>query len=179
MTLLAVQTNVFDTFGALYAGQLADYGTNTLTRAIRSFRTEASVQFGRFVSKGSLNQPADPVTTPYGVTPVVDGDTLADLVGIVVLSETSVANADNDPVTVRAKTMVAVAELGSGAVVGMEVPVGVTIAHGDKVYVVADDADDLPLGSVTNAALDGRVEVAGAYWYGAAKGGTVGRVCLA
>lgn len=178
MTLLAVQTSVFDTFGALYAGQMADYGTNTLTRAIRSFRTEAVVQFGRFVSKGTLNQPTDPVTTPYGVAPVEAGDTVAELVGIVILSETSVSNADNDPVTVRAKTMVPVAELGSGAIVGMEVPAGVTIAHGDKVYVSVSDAT-LPIGAVSNAAGVGRVEVTGAYWYGAAQGGTVGRVCLA
>lgn len=177
MSLTAVQTAVYDTFGALFAGQLADYGSNTLVHEVRSFRTENVVVFGRGVVKGTGNDQTDPITTPYGVKTPLAGSVLADFVGIAILTESSTSNASNLPVTLRATTMIPVAELGSKAIVGAEVPAGVTIAHGDPVYMSVSHAT-IPVGAFSNAADTGLIAITGATWYGAAAAGTVGRIEL-
>lgn len=177
MTLTAVQTQVFDTFGALYAGQLADYGSNALVEGIRNFRTEDLIVFGRGVVQGTVNAQNDPIRTPYGVKTPEAGSLLADFVGIAVLVQSSSSNATNDAVTVRDETMIPVAELGSGAIVGAAVPVGITVAHGDPVYMSVSHAT-IPVGAFSNAADTGLIAITGATWYGAAAASTIGRIKL-
>lgn len=177
MTLQAVQTAFYDTFGALYAGQLADYASDTLAKEVRSFRTETIITFGRGVVKGTANAQIDPILTPYGVKTPLSGSVLADFAGIAVLTESSTSNATNDAVTLRATTMIPVAELGSGAVVGAVVPAGITIAHGDPVFMSVSHAT-IPVGAFSNAAATGLIAITGATWYGAAAAGTVGRIKL-
>ena len=177
MTLTAVQTTVNDTFGALYAGQLSEYGSVALAKAIRSFRTEDVIVFGRGVVKGTANAQNDPILTPYGVKTVLAGSVLADFAGIAILTQSSSSNATNDAVTIRAETMIPVAELGSGAIVGAVVPAGITIAHDDPVYMSVSHAT-IPVGAFSNAAAVGLIAITGATWYGAAAAGTVGRIKL-
>lgn len=177
MSLTSVQTTVYDTFASLYAGQLADYGSNTLVNEVRSFRTEDLVVFGRGVVKGTVNAQSEPIFTPYGVKTPLAGSVLADFVGIAVLTESSTSNANNLPVPVRATTMIPVAELGSGAIIGAEVPAGITITHGQPVYMSVSHAT-IPVGAFSNAADTGLIAITGATWYGAAAAGTIGRIKL-
>lgn len=177
MSLQAVQTAVYDSFGALYAGQLADYGSNTLAHEVRSFRTETVITFGRGVVRGTANGQTAPLTTPYGVKTPLAGSLLADFVGIAVLPHSSTNSVENLPVTLRATTMIPVAELGSKAIIGAEVPAGVTIAHGDPVYMSVSHAT-IPVGAFSNAAATGLIAITGATWYGAAAAGTIGRIEL-
>jgi hypothetical protein len=175
MALSSVQTQFFDTFGALYPGQLADYGSVALVKEVRSFRTETVIVFGRGVVKGTVNDQNDPVTTPYGVKTPLSGSVLADVVGIAILTQSSSSNASNEAVTLRAETMIPVAERGSGALVGAVVPAGITIAHGDPVYMSVSHAT-IPVGAFSNAADTGLIAITGSTWYGAAAAGTVGRI---
>jgi hypothetical protein len=177
MSLTSVQTQVFDTFGALFAGQLADYASNTLAKDVRSFRTEDSVIFGRGVVKGTANAQGDPILTPYGVKTPLAGSLLADFAGIAILPESSTSDANNLPTTVRETTMIPVAELGSGAIVGAVVPAGITIVHGDPVYMSVSHVS-IPVGAFSNAAATGLIAITGATWYGAAAASTVGRIKL-
>lgn len=177
MSLTSVQTTVYDTFGALYAGQLADYGSNTLVHEVRSFRTEDAIIFGRGVVKGTVNGQNDPVRTPYGVKTPLAGSVLADFVGIAVLTPSSTSNSANLPTTIRATTMIPVAELGSKAIIGAEVPAGITIANGDPVFMSVSHAT-IPVGAFSNAADTGLIAITGATWYGAAAAGTIGRIEL-
>lgn len=177
MSLTSVQTAVFDTFGSLFAGQLADYATNTLNRQVLSFRTETVITFGLGVVKGTANAQIDPILTPYGVKTPLAGSVLADFVGIAILTESSTVSATNTPVTLRATTMIPVAELGSGAIVGATVPAGITVADGDPVYMSVSHAS-IPVGAFSNAAAAGLIAITGATWYGAAAAGTVGRIKL-
>lgn len=177
MTLQAVQTAVYDTFGALYAGQLADYASNALAKEVRNFRTETVIVFGRGVVKGTLNAQNDPILTPYGVKTPLAGSVLADFAGIAVLVQSSSSDASNNAVTVRTETMIPVAELGSGAIVGAIVPAGITVAHGDPVFMSVSHVS-IPVGAFSNAAATGLIAITGATWYGAAAAGTVGRIKL-
>lgn len=177
MTVTSVQTAVFDTFGSLYAGQLAESGSNALVEGVRNYRTETVITFGRGVVKGTVNAQNDPLLTPFGVKTPLAGSLLADFVGIAVLIQSSSSDANNLAVTVRTETMIPVAELGSGAIVGAVVPAGITIAHGDPVYMSVSHAS-IPVGAFSNAADTGLIAITGATWYGAAAAGTVGRIKL-
>lgn len=182
MALTAVQTAFYDTFQALYPGQLADYGTNTLNDRVRNYRIEsgagdAYVIPGRFLVKGTANAQGDPVTTPYGAKGVLSSSVLADVVGILVQNYATTADSNNQAVPVRIPTMMTVAELGSGAIVGAVVPAGVTVADGDPVYLSVSSGT-IPVGACTNASGTGLIAVTGATWYGAAAAGTVGRIKL-
>lgn len=177
MSLTSVQTQFFDTFGPGYPGQLADYGSDTLTKEVRSFRTETIITFGRGVVKGTANAQIDPIMTPYGVKSVLAGSVLADFVGIAILTESSTTSATNDAVTLRATTMIPVATLGSGAIVGAAVPAGITITDGDPVFMSVSHAT-IPVGAFSNAAATGLIAITGATWYGAAAASTVGRIKL-
>lgn len=177
MSLTSVQTQFYDTFGQLYAGQLADYGSNTLNEGVRNYRAEDAVVFGRGVVKGTLNAPEDPVTTPYGAKTPLAGSVLADVVGIAILNQAASNNTDNEPTVTRFPTMIAVAEVGSGVIVGANVPDGITVAHGDPVYMSVSHAT-IPVGAFSNAADTGLIAITGATWYGAATAGTVGRIKL-
>jgi len=180
MTLSAVQTAVYDTFGPLYAGQLADSGSLMMNQFVRNYRTEAGVGplvMGRGVVKGTANVPSDPILTPYAVKGVLAASVDADFVGILVLNQATDSDANNEAVPVRTPTMVAVAERGSKAVIGAYVPAGITIAHGDPVYLSVSHAS-IPVGQFSNAAAAGLVLLTGPTWYGAAAAGTVGRISL-
>lgn len=177
MTLSAVQTAFYDTFGSIYAGQLADSASNALAKAVRNYRTEDVIVFGRGVVKGTANAQNDPILTPYGVKTPLAGSLLADFAGIAVLTQSSSSDSSNNAVTVRAETMIPVAELGSGAIVGAVVPAGITIVHGDPVYMSVSHAS-IPVGAFSNAAAAGLIAITGATWYGAAAAGTVGRIKL-
>lgn len=177
MSLTSVQTQFFDTFGPLFAGQLADYASDTLNRQVLSYRTETIITFGRGVVKGTANAQIDPIMTPYGVKTPLAGSVLADFVGIAILTESSTSNITNDAVTLRATTMIPVAQLGSGAIVGAVVPAGITIVDGDPVYMSVSHAS-IPVGAFSNAAATGLIAITGATWYGAAAAGTVGRIKL-
>lgn len=177
MSLQAVQTAVYDTFGALYAGQLSDYGSQVLAKAVRSFRTEGFITFGRGVVRGTDNAPTDPVLTPYGVQMPASDSTADDIVGIAVLTQSSSSDGANNPVTIRDTTMIPVAELFSGVIIGAQLPTGVAAAHDDPVFMSVSHAT-IPAGGFTNAAGTGLIAVPGATWYGAAAAGTVGRIFL-
>ncbi|MNG03767.1 hypothetical protein D3C84_868610 [compost metagenome] len=73
--------------------------------------------------------------------------------------------------------MIPVAELGSGAIIGAEVPAGITIVHGDPVYMSVSHAS-IPVGAFSNAAATGLIAITGATWYGAAAASTIGRIKL-
>jgi hypothetical protein len=177
MSLTSVQTAFFDSFGALYAGQLADYGSNTINEGVKSYVTQGEVVFGRGVVKGSATTANSMVRTPFNVRAPLSGSVLADFVGIAVLDASSNSDASNNAVPVDAPTMVAVAELGSGAIIGALVPAGVTIVHGDAVYMSVSHVS-IPVGGFTNAAGAGLIAITGATWYGAATASTVGRIKL-
>lgn len=177
MSLQAVQTAFYDTFGALYEGQLAEYGSVALCEAVRSFRTEETILLGRAVMRGALNGQNDPILTPFAVKNAGATTTVDNLVGIAVLNQASSSDAANNPVTVRGTTMIAVAELGSGVQIGAMVPAGVTVAHEDPVYLSISDAT-IGVGRFTKTAATGRILVPGAYWYGAGAAGTVSRILL-
>lgn len=177
MSLTSVQTAVYDTFASLYAGQLADSASNGLIEGIRNFRTEDVIVFGRGVVKGTANAQNDPILTPYGVKTVLAGSVLADFAGIAVLVQSSSSNATNDAVTLRAETMIPVAELGSGAIIGAAVPAGITVVHDDPVYMSVSHAT-IPVGAFSNAADTGLIAITGATWYGAAAASTIGRIKL-
>lgn len=177
MTLQAVQTAVYDTFNPLFAGQLSNYGSNTLTVGVRNYRSETVLFLGRGVVKGTANTQNGPVRTPYGVKSPLAGSVLADFVGIAVLNAATSSDASNNAVTIRTETMVAVAELGSGAIIGADVPAGITVAHGDPVYMSVSHAS-IPVGKFSNAADTGLIAITGATWYGPAAASTVGRIKL-
>lgn len=177
MSLQAVQTTFYDTFGALYEGQLAEYGSVALCEAVRSYRTEQVILLGRAVMRGTPNLQNDPILTPFGVKNVDGTTTVDNLVGISVLNQASSSNAANLAVTVRDTTMIAVAELGSGVQIGALVPAGVTVAHEDPVYLSISDAT-IGVGRFAKAAAAGRILVPGAYWYGAGAPGTISRILL-
>lgn len=177
MSLQAVQTAFYDTFGALYEGQLAEYGSVALCEAVRSYRTEEVILLGRGVMQGTVNGQNDSILTPYGVKNVDATTTVDNFVGISVLNQASSSDASNNPVTVRDTTMIAVAELGSGVQIGALVPAGVTVAHKDPVYLSISDAT-IGVGRFAKAAAAGRILVPGAYWYGAGAAGTVSRILL-
>lgn len=174
----AVQTAFYDAPGPLYPGQLADDGSARRISAVRSFATETLLFLGRFVVKGGANAQSDPLLTPYKVKQVLAGSVIADIVGIAVRGHAtdSTNDANNEAVTIRATTMNAVAELHGGAIIGAEVPAGVTIAHNDPVYVSVSHAT-IPVGKATNAAGTGLIgPIVGCAWYGAAAPGSVGRI---
>ncbi len=177
MALTSVQTAVFDTFGALYAGQVSDYGSNSLESGIRSFRAEGSPILGRGVVKGTVNTQDGSILTPFGVKTPLAGSVLADVVGIAVLNDVSISDANNNPTTVRDNTMIAVAERGSKVIIGAKVPAGITIVHGDPVFMSVSHAS-IPVGEFSNAAATGLIAITGATWYGAAAATTVGRIFL-
>lgn len=178
MALNAVQTAFYDAPGPLFPGQLADDGSARRVTGVRSYITETLLYPGRFVVKGAANAQTDPVQTPYKVKQVLAASVIADVVGIAVRGHAtdSTNDANNEAVTIRATTMNAVAELHSGAIIGAEVPPGVTIAHNDPVYVSVSHAT-IPVGKATNAPGTGLIgPIVGCAWYGAAAAGTVGRI---
>lgn len=176
MPLDYVQTAFYDTAGPLYPGQLADAGTAVLNEEIRSYRSETLLVPGSFCVKGTANPQDAPIFTPHGVKAVLAGSVLADLVGIVVRTAFVNNDVNGNAVTNRATTMVPVAETGSKAIIGAQVPAGITIADGDPVYVSVSHAS-IPVGMASNAAATGLIgPVVGAKWYGAAAPGTVGRI---
>lgn len=180
MPLTSVQTQFFDGPGPLYPGQLADSGSAMLQTKVRSFATETLVYPGRFVVKGTANAQTDNILTPYKVKQVLAGSVIADVVGVAVRGAATDTTNDalNEAVTLRATTMTPVAELGSDAIVGAEVPAGITIAHNDPVYVSVSHAS-IPVGKASNAAAAGLIgPIPGAVWYGAASAGSVGRIRL-
>lgn len=180
MASTAVQTAFYDAPGPLYPGQLADDGSARRVTAVRSFITETLLYPGRFVVKGANNTQSDPVLTPYKVKQVLSTSVIADVVGVAVRGHAtdSTNDANNEAVTIRATTMNAIAELHGGAIIGVDVPPGVTIAHNDPVYVSVSHAT-IPVGKATNAAGTGLIgPIVGAGWYGAAAPGTVGRIRL-
>lgn len=177
MNLPFVQNTYTDRPQSLYAGQLADYASNTLAQGVRSYRIQGpGLYFGRGVVKGSVNAQfpngTGQVTTPYGVIPPVATGTPsveADFVGILVYELGGFgpigSGVNNGPVGPhRDKTMNAVAERYSGVVIGAEVPASVTVAHGDPVYLVLAD------GSFHKAAATGRILIPDLQWYGATVG---------
>lgn len=178
MSLTQVQSTFYDTPGALYPGQLADLASLALTREIRSYIAEDSVYAGRGCVKGANVAQDDHMLTPFAVKHPLAGSVLADVVGIVVRREANDAVGASDEASNRkSKTMVAVASLGSGALIGAEVPAGITVAHGDPVYMSVSHAT-IPVGKFSNAAAAGLIAITGATWYGAAAAGTIGRIKL-
>ncbi len=177
MSLSAVQTAFYDSFGPLFVGQLDNYGSVALAKEVRNYRTEGVIQYGTGLVKGTANTQYVSVQTPFGVKAPTGASVLADFVGIAVLSQSTVQNATNDAVTIRDTTMIPVAELGSGAVIGALVPAGVTIAHGNPVFMSVSSST-IPVGQFTNAAGPGLIALTGATWYGAGAAGTVARIKL-
>lgn len=171
-----VQTVFYDGPGAGYPGQVVDSGTMMLNEEIRSFRHENVVYPGRYCVKGTNNAQADHILTPYGVKHVLAGSVLADLVGIVVRPDATIADINGDAIPLRAAGMIPVAETGSKAHIYMEVPAGITIADGDPVYVSVSHAS-IPVGKASNAAATGLIgPVVGAKWVGIAAASTIGRI---
>ena len=185
MTLSAVQTTFYDTFGPGFPGQLADYGSDTLSTGVKSYVAESSVNdanlvVGRAVVKGAAVAQGDPVTTPFKVKAIAAASVVADLVGIYVRHELTTQNASNDAVPVRIPTMLPIAENNGDAetIIYAKVPAGITIADGDPVYVSVSHAT-IPPGEFSNAAAAGLIGPwTGATWYGAAAASTVGRIRL-
>lgn len=175
MSLQAIQTSVFDTFQAGYAGQLADIGGAVLSKRVRSFRTESVIVLGYGVCKGTANAQNSEILTPYAVKAPISSNVSADIVGIAVLYGATSNSADglNNPVTIRATTIVPVVELGSGEIVFAQAYA--TVADGDPVYMSVSSST-IPVGAFTNAAGTGLIAVTGAVWYGAAVSGSVGRI---
>lgn len=178
MSLNFIQNEVFDEFGALFPGQIADFGSNQ-SPAIRTFVNETIVGPGEGVVEGTvLGVNEGNVRTPFTIKRPVGGSVDADFVGCVVRTESFLIDDSTNEVFRPADSVVGIAERGSGVIIGQETPV--TIAHGDDVYLSIDPAQspNLPVGKFTNAAGAGVVLLTGPQWYGAAAAGTVGRIQL-
>lgn len=175
MTMTAVQVTVSDTFGALFAGQLADHASNAQELGVNSYRSETAVVAGRGVVKGTANAQNDSILTPFGVKTPLSGSVLADVVGIAVLTGALTQDASNNAVANRTTTMVSVAEVGSGRKIGAKT--NAAVVHGDPVYMSVSHAS-IPVGEFTNASGAGLIAITGSTWYGAAASGTIGRIKL-
>lgn len=176
MTISFVQNAFYDTFGARYPGQITEYGSLANSMDLRGYVVESGIH-GYGVVKGAAAVQNDPITVPYNVKAPVSGSVLADFVGILIRTDASNTDANNNSIPVRYPTMGPVAELGSKVIVGATVPAGITIAHGDPVYMSVSHAS-IPVGAFSNAAATGLIAITGATWYGVAAAGTVGRIKL-
>lgn len=176
LNLPYVQNQFFDTFGPYYPGQITEWGSLALDQDLRNYVVESGIH-GYGVVKGDLILQNDPVTTPYDVKAPVAGSVLADFVGVLVRTDASNTDALGNSVPIRVPTMGPVAERGSGIVIAATVPAGITIAHGDPVFMSVSHAT-IPVGAFSNAAATGLIAITGSTWYGAAAAGTVGRIKL-
>lgn len=176
LNLPYVQNAFYDTFGPRYPGQITEWGSLALEKDLRGYVVESGIH-GYGVVKGTVTPANAPINTPYSVKAPVAGSVLADFVGILVRTDAS--NTDNlgNSVPVRVPTMGPVAEKGSGIIIGATVPAGITIAHGDPVFMSVSHAT-IPVGAFSNAAATGLIAITGSTWYGAAAAGTVGRIKL-
>lgn len=176
---MPVQTTYTDAPGPLYAGQIANSSDWMFNRGLRSYIQQSLVAAGRWVVRAASpanNGQYDNVQTPFPVRAVQAASVLADLVGIVVRSTSMSNDANGLAVPTRVPTMQTIADNGCGAIIGAEVPAGITIAHGDPVYVSVSHAT-IPVGAMSNAAATGLIgPVVGATWYGQAAAGSIGRV---
>lgn len=180
MSLNAVQSTVFDTFGSLYAGQLPDHGVQSNPLGVNTYRTESILFAGRGVVKGTPNAQDDPLLTAFGVKAPLAGSVVADVVGIAVWTQGMNTDANNNAVTFRATTVHAIAERStiSGEKNRIGARAWATVAHGDPVYMSVSDGT-IPVGEFTNASGAGRIgPLTGMTWYGAAASGTIGRIEL-
>lgn len=178
MSLTSIQQEVFDESGALYPGQVADFGTAQNANS-RSYLCETVVEPGYAVVKGyDLPQNSHNVRTPYGVKAVEVGSVDADFVGMVVRSESFMINDETNKLFRPAKSMNAIAERGSGMIMGAKT--FTPIQHGDKVYMSVDATQPPtePVGSFGNISGLGNVELTGLTWYGAAAANTIARIKL-
>lgn len=175
----AVQLTYTDGPGPRFPGQIDNAADYMFNSELRSYVLQTLVAAGRWVVRGTpVIGTADPVQTPFPVKAVLAGSVLADLVGVVIRTANMSGDANGLAVQTRVPTMQAVADLSSEAIIGAQVPAGITIVHGDPVYVSVSHAT-IPVGEMSNAAATGLIgPVVGATWYGAAAAGTVGRVRL-
>lgn len=171
-----VQNAFYDTFGPRYPGQITEWGSLALAQNLRGYVVESGIH-GYGVVKGAAAVQNDPITVPYNVKAPVAGSVLADFVGILVRTDASNTDALGNSVPVRYPTMGPVAELGSGVIIGATVPAGITVAHGDPVFMSVSHVS-IPVGAFSNAAGTGLIAITGATWYGVAAAGTVGRIKL-
>lgn len=166
MTLSAVQTNVFDTFGAFQLGQLATF-SDYHQSLVRSTNAEDNVFIGRGVVFGDANDRIEEshIGFPTGVKPAETSSVSANIAGVVVASQRSQSDANNDPFLSQ-DTMVGVAEVGSGLRVAVKNSVAIT--HGQDVYMAVNptNAANIAVGEFHNASGAGLVQVTGASWRG-------------
>ncbi len=177
MPLSYVQNTYFDAPYAGYPGQFADDGSARLVTGVRSYITETLLVLGRFAVKGAVNSAVDAVMTPVKAKAPLSTSVAADFLGIVHRGDANDSDANNNAVTIRATTMATIAERGSGAILYVEVPPGITIAHGDPVWVSVSHAT-IPVGAASNATATGLVQLTDCTWYGAALPGGIGRIKL-
>ena len=178
MSLQSIQSQVFDESGALFSGQVADFGS-AQNANIRTFVNESVISPGEGVVKGTLiSENNHSIRTPYKIKRPVGGSDDADFVGIVMRSEAFIIDDLTNELVRRVDSLTSIAERGSGVIIG--IPTTVQIAHDDDVYLSIDAAQspNLPVGQFTNAAGAGVVLLTGSKWYGAAAANTVARIKL-
>lgn len=176
----AVQTTYYDTFGALYPGQIVDFGTANDYSTIGGPAADGPLYAGRAYIKGALL--TDPINQPSAnvLAPVNDASIAADVMGIVIRTEAMHNDADGLPYYAEGQmaTVTVPGKVGDGHAVG-------AVAHGAitagmPVYVSIDPAlSGVPLGEFAGAAGVGLVgPVSGWRWRHAAADGTVGIIEL-
>ena len=178
----SVQTDYFDNFGALFPGQLADFGSERMAQGVDSYPSEVDIFVGRGVVEGSALTVAanefNNLPSPFGVRQAATSSTSADIVGIVVRTE-GIDNDDAGNPIYCANRMAAVANVGSGLRVGATTTVAIT--HGEDVYMAVNPTNDatIGVGEFYNASGAGLVQVTGARWRGNAEANTVAVIELA
>ncbi|MPW31949.1 hypothetical protein F9L16_23630 [Agarivorans sp. B2Z047] len=181
MSLDFIQDQVYDTFGALYPGQIADFGS-AQNENVRTYVNETRVVPAEGVVKGDPYDISDPsyahIRSPYPVKAAESGSVDADFVGMVVRTQSFIIDDETNTTYRPAKQLITIAERGSGMIIGANTPVA--IAHGDPVFMSIDEtqAPSLPVGSFTNTDGAGVIELTGLSWYGASSPGSVGRIKL-
>lgn len=176
MSLNSIQQAVYDEFGALYPGQIADFGS-AQNAEIRSYINDTPVFPGIAVVKyADIPSNNSNVRTPYTVGLPTLSSVADDVVGLVIRTESFITDdATNKPFR-PANSMISIAELGSGVIIGATTTVDIT--HKDDVYVSIDDsqAPFIPKTEFTNIEGPGVVQLVGSSWYGSAVANTVARI---
>ena len=168
------QSNFYDNFLRLYAGQLAK-PNDLYSNKLNSYNTETAIVMGDVVLQGTVNptptDTANNISSPFGVKALATDDTIAvtDFYGIAVRDNTNVSTVlDSEGNSVsgyKIYTMANVAEKGSEIVIGV-VTNPAAYVQGTQVAIVNNAATaSLPLGTFVNSGETGAIDLPGAKFY--------------
>ena len=148
-----IQNVVFDNLASLFPGQLSE-GHAYFSQGIRGFPALTDVYCGRTVVKGAdiVSSTTDYVNDrqPYSVQQPLVGSVSADILGIVVRTRGGLTNLLSDPLDSNSLEVAAVdagqgasiAEVGAGVIIGVAIPIGITVTDGEVVYTAVNPTND-------------------------------------